>query len=185
MKIEKIPVLFTNVISNYNNDNRFEPYNINNDAMNFNDNRPLIAHPPCRLWSKLKGLSTAPQHERGLAYHALYLVYKNGGILEHPYPSDLWNQTGLLTTKLKKNHILLKINQGNFGLEIRKPTLLFINGLTHNQLPDYPFMENPKIYQKIENLKKDKRSETPPQLIEFFYSIMQIIINNKSNQINL
>jgi hypothetical protein len=60
------------------------------DARLFPGGNPVIAHPPCRLWARMKHLSTAPLEEKELALIAISQVRKNGGVLEHPRTSSLW-----------------------------------------------------------------------------------------------
>jgi hypothetical protein len=61
------------------------------DAKTFNGNNPVIAHPPCRAWGRLSQFAKPRPDEKELALFAVEVVRKNGGVLEHPYGSALWD----------------------------------------------------------------------------------------------
>ena len=64
------------------------------DACQFAGGMPIIAHPPCRCWSKLSHqvTLTPPQveKEKALGVWAVEQVMKWGGVLEQPAGSRLW-----------------------------------------------------------------------------------------------
>ena len=88
--MKKIPVLFTEQNSSYNNYEIFDTYDEKRNALSYNSRLPIIAHPPCRLFSRLRSFSTAPIAEKKLAFFALSKIRQFGGILEHPRSSTLW-----------------------------------------------------------------------------------------------
>jgi hypothetical protein len=63
--------------------------------LKFKGGSPVIAHPPCRLWGQMRFFSSAPESEKLLAFFAVEQVRKNGGILEHPASSTLWEAAKL------------------------------------------------------------------------------------------
>lgn len=67
-------------------------YDIHRDARTFTSQNVIIAHPPCRAWGQLSHLAKPRKDEKDLAIHALHLIRKNGGILEHPRASKLWKE---------------------------------------------------------------------------------------------
>lgn len=54
---------------------------------------PVVAHPPCGPWGRLKFLCTKQDPACGRC--AVRQVRKYGGVLEHPQHSSLWNACGL------------------------------------------------------------------------------------------
>jgi hypothetical protein len=59
------------------------------DARNWPGGNAIVAHPPCREFSKMRGFSKAPPGEKELAYMAVRWVQQWGGVLEHPKGSLL------------------------------------------------------------------------------------------------
>ena len=111
------------------------------DALNFRGDCPVIAHPPCRLWSQMRFFSTAPESEKLLAVFALERVRKNGGILEHPASSSFW-KTGELPKPGNRDAFggwILVVSQWWFGHRADKLTKLYICGIEPEELPPIPF----------------------------------------------
>ena len=184
-----IPVLFTQENSNYNKIKIFDCYDIKRDALSFNGRIPLIAHPPCRKFSKLRGLSTAPLSEKKLAFFALAKVRQFGGILEHPRSSTLWKDGNFNLDGSVDSYggFLRSVDLSWFGFPARKKTMLYFCGITPNQLPAFPISLNAITHVISSTYKSDKkelsknmRSTTPLQMIEFFIEVMNIINENKA-----
>lgn len=86
-----IPVLFTQVNSNYNDNPIFDNYDLHRNAFTYYDRRPLIAFAHLvGCFHALRKFSTAPRSEKKCAFFALSKVRQFGGILEHPRSSTLW-----------------------------------------------------------------------------------------------
>lgn len=86
----------------------------------FNDNCPVIAHPPCAQWSRLKNSARIDLVEKQLAYDCWKLVRRNGGILEHPNGSQFMREfVGYSNCQ--------RIHQSDFGFAAKKDTLLYLN----------------------------------------------------------
>ena len=62
------------------------------DARTYPGGRPVVAHPPCRAWGRLRHLAKPRHDERELAFHALDVVRSEGGVLEHPRASSFWKR---------------------------------------------------------------------------------------------
>jgi hypothetical protein len=84
-----IAVLFARKDSIYKSFPDCDVYDIERDALTWPGGMPCIAHPPCRLWGKLRHFSTAPQSEKALGHWAIKQVRQWGGIAEHPASSGL------------------------------------------------------------------------------------------------
>lgn len=63
------------------------------DAFTFEGCMPVVAHPPCRTFGRLKGHARPENaaHERELALWCVSQVKTWGGVLEHPAASSLWD----------------------------------------------------------------------------------------------
>jgi len=136
-----IPVLFAREDSAYKQYACFDVYDIKRDARNFDGKQSVIAHPPCRAWGVLAHMAKPRSDEKELAVFSINLVRKNGGVVEHPYGSKLWEHFdipdgGLLTDSF--GGYTITIDQWDFGHVARKKTKLYICGLDFNNLPQLP-----------------------------------------------
>ncbi len=68
-------------------------YDVERDARTYRGPHPIVAHPPCEQWGRLRQFSTADTRE--LAILAVEQVRTYGGVLEHPASSVLWKECGL------------------------------------------------------------------------------------------
>jgi hypothetical protein len=110
------------------------------NALNWAGGNPIVAHPPCRLFSKLRRFSTAPIEEKSMAYWSVYKVREFGGVLEHPSRSALWEDMNLPAPGKRDDFgFSCGVEQWWFGHPAKKSTWLYIVGCNPNDLPDYPF----------------------------------------------
>lgn len=177
----KIPVLFVHSRSNYKKIAQFDCYDEQRNALNYTGLKPVIAHPPCRLWSKLRSFSNAPIAEKSLAVWSVKLVRKVGGIVEHPYDSQLWKEINSpVVGKFDKfGGTSFVFDQFDFGFYTRKRTRIYIVGLNSlSELPRPPIRFE-TVTRKFENLSTKQRSETTTQLCMWFLEIILKIEENK------
>ena len=184
----KIPVLFTQVKSNYNDYQIFDTYDFQRDAFTYYDRIPVIAHPPCRLFSRLRKFSTAPAQEKKCAFFALSKIRQFGGILEHPRSSLLW-KTGNFDLSGKVDSyggFLRSVNLSWFGFPCEKKTMLYFVGITPSQLPEFPLSFDAITHQissskkkSLPEISKDSRSTTPVPMINYFVQVITIIYKNR------
>lgn len=186
----KIPVLFTSENSLYNNYEIFDCYDEKRNALTCTQRKPAIYHPPCRLFSKLKGMSTAPKAEKKLAYYSLSKVRQFGGILEHPKGSDLFKFGNFdLSGKIDKyGGFLREVNLNWFGFPAQKKTILYFVGISPKELPPFPISFEPVQYcistPKTKGhicIPKKLRSQTPDLMIQYFIEVISIINNKNTN----
>lgn len=170
-----------------------DAYDIKRNAMLYNGNQALIAHPPCRLWSRLRACSTAPVEEKLCAIHALNLIRRNGGVLEHPNGSSLWKEMGISksTSPDQFGGFTISVNQSWFGHKARKSTLLYIVGCTYAQLPTMP-LNFDAITHSVTTTKRDRklkvgrkecskhmRDATPLLFANWLIEVIAVINSNK------
>jgi len=140
-ELKVIGVLFARQDSRYKDLLGYDVYDIDRDARKFNENYPVIAHPPCRAWGRLSHMANPRPDEKDLALFALEKVRKNGGVLEHPKGSRLWKEAPLpMPGEFADEHggFTILIDQYHFGHVARKWTHLYIVGITPNELPEIP-----------------------------------------------
>src|SRR5574337_1533649 len=119
-------------------------YDITRDALSFPMNKPIIAHPPCRLWGQLRHFSNADQSELWLAIWSITVARLCGEIVEHPERSLLWDYMGCPRPGERDTFkgFTVSVNLSWFGYEATKRTRLYIVGIEPKELPAYPISLN-------------------------------------------
>lgn len=70
-------------------------WNKDRDAYFFTGTNPVIVHPPCQQWSRMKAFARPDPEEKELAFFCLQKVLKNGGVFEHPkLKGSRWVKSG-------------------------------------------------------------------------------------------
>lgn len=110
----------------------------------------------------MRSFARFDQAEKDLAYLCLDHVNREGGVLEHPYPSLFFKEAGIMASALV-------VDQGWFGFPTRKPTLLHIVGLELAHLPRYPLGWS--YGGDLARLCAAKRSRTPPEMADWLVQI--------------
>jgi hypothetical protein len=142
--MRKIAALFVSGRSIYKHLPDVEAWDRTRDAAKFTDPMPVIAHPPCRTWSKNLSHQARPvcfEKEQDLARFAVKIVMQNGGVLEQPAESKLWEDCQLprLNDKTDPFCYSMQVEQRWFGYGSRKKTWLLICGVPRSSLPAIPF----------------------------------------------
>jgi hypothetical protein len=149
-------------------------YTRSKDAWSANPVGPVIAHPPCRCWSRMRGLSSLTLTERilemMLAFHCLKLVTKRGGILEQPAFSSFWRHANLPRcgdTSRAPGMWSLAVDQSNWGHRSTKPTWLLFCHIdpTVLLLDDWRLADVSAT--KCADLTPGQRSATPKDFAAF------------------
>ena len=137
-----VPVLFARRDSIYKTFRLCDVWDEDRDARNYRGNCPVIAHPPCRGWGRLRALANPLPHEKDLALFAVEAVRRCGGVLEHPAGSTLWDAADLPRPGALDDFggYTLPIDQYDFGHRAKKSTWLYIVGLPKSDLPDIPIV---------------------------------------------
>lgn len=105
------------------------------DAAGYCGPAPVVAHPPCAPWSKMRWLSKPESRDkyRSCALRALYVVRTFGGVLEHPEHSAFWTFAGLPSAVSEASDnfggYTIRVNQLAWGHRCSKPTWLYIVGV--------------------------------------------------------
>ncbi len=128
-----------------------EVYDKQRNAYTFNLDIPVIAHPPCQQWSRLKSFAKFDREEKDLAFFCLEKIKKNGGILEHPAGSSFFKEAGIKPT--------ISIDQSWFGFSCRKRTYLYFHDCKPLSFP----LSFDLVTKRVPDLAQDMRSYTTPQ----------------------
>lgn len=156
-----------------------EPWDVARDARTYAGPHPVVAHPPCPRWGKMwmgQPLHVKKTGERktkgddgGCFQSALDAVRKYGGVIEHPWGSHAWAHFGLNMPDRAGGWIIADyeggwtccVEQGEYGHYARKPTLLYVCGVHHRDLPSlrwgYKYASlDPKVVERM-GLARAKR----------------------------
>jgi hypothetical protein len=187
--MKDVAVLFARKNSIYKKLEGCEVYDIDRDARTFSGGMPVVAHPPCRAWGTLAHMAKPRHDEKDLAPWAVDQVRANGGVLEHPKRSKLWEHCSLPPadgiTRDQWGGWSLLVPQMWWGHRAEKLTLLYIVGLSPRQLPPLPFVmgepthviassgrrSDGKRYGTKKECSKAERERTPVALAEWLVEV--------------
>lgn len=183
--MRQVAALFVRADSIYKTMPGVDAWDIERDARGWLGGSPVVAHPPCRLWGKLRQFARAadPAAERRLAVQAVQAVQANGGVLEHPAESTLWAHLGLPTPGRAPDRFggwTAEIRLCDWGHKAEKLTWLYIVGAHPDELPTIPPRSEPtgvikpqrgvpRDHRKI--VTKAEREHTPPALAEWLVEL--------------
>lgn len=97
-----VAVLFARADSCYKEMPECDVWDIDRDARKWAGGSPVVAHPPCRAWGRLRTFAKPRKGERLLATWSVRQVRKWGGVLEHPASSTLWPKAGRVRPLVEK-----------------------------------------------------------------------------------
>lgn len=180
-----ISVLFVRRNSTYFEYDDIEVYTARRNALTFDFQSSIIAHPPCRLWSKMSHFSNADPLEKTLGIYAINAARIVGGIVEHPAGSRLFKYMDCGTPSRPDAYggYIISINQSWFGHPCQKRTYLYICGLPYSDIPPITPNFSPHTHTVGSATSKTKliqasqriREYTPPALCEWLISTARMI----------
>ncbi len=189
--IERLPhvaVLFARSDSVYKLISGTDVWDEERDARLWPGGLPVIAHPPCRAWGRLRHFAKPQPHEKDLAIYAVDMVRKYGGVLEHPEASLLWKEADLPPPGAPPDSYggwTLAIRQCDWGHPTEKKTWLYIVGMRPDDLPRMPAHRDPvgvikpcrTSPRRLKIVTKAEREKTPPHFAVWLVElVMQITV---------
>lgn len=87
------------------------------DARRYAGPWPVICHPPCGPWGRFSWKCKRQSKEHGIL--AIEFVHRWGGVVEQPVGSQLFDLHG-------RGGSIEVVNQGDYGHQALKPTLLYL-----------------------------------------------------------
>lgn len=152
------------------------------DVRNWPGGLRVVAHPPCRLWGRLRHFSKADVSERQLAIIAVGAVRNFGGVLEDPAESTLWHECMMPRPGRFPDAAggwAFAIDQFHFGHKAAKPTWLYIVGCEPNDLPPIPQRQGKASHVTRPHangtgarfLTKSEREHTPVELARWLVEV--------------
>ena len=170
-----VTVLFAHRQTHYRVLPDVEVYDQLRDARTWPGGSPVIAHPPCAQWGRLRQLATPKPEEKALGPWAVEQVRKWGGVLEHPAGSKLWPTCKMPQPGQSDEYggWTLDIDQVVFGHAAQKRTWLYVCGCRPEAAPPIPapgkrpthsVTSSAATFYKLPELSKRGRELTPPDL---------------------
>lgn len=119
-----------------------DPWDEVRDARCYAGPNPVVAHPPCQRWGRMKGGGPSlpggrvPHHDEGCFAAAMTAVRNFGGVLEHPKDSSAWDYFGLMKPPATGGWVKADafggwtccVDQGHYGHFANKRTWLYAVG---------------------------------------------------------
>lgn len=180
----QVAILFARRDSIYKSLPACDVWDEDRDARLWLGRLPVVAHPPCRLWAKLRQFAKAanPEAERSLAVLAVQAVQLYGGVLEHPAESTLWMHCGLPQPGRAPDRFggwTAQIRQCDWGHKAAKLTWLYIVGCHPDDLPLLPPRADPTglikpqrgVPRTLKIVSKAEREQTPPALARWLVDV--------------
>lgn len=158
----KVAVLFARADSVYKTLPGCDVWDIDRDARKWPGGYPVVAHPPCRAWGRLRHFAKPRSDEKGLALWAVKQVRSFGGVLEHPAASTLWPTAGLPLPGERDEFggWTLPVYQHWWGHRAEKSTLLYIVGCNPADIPEMPY----RIDEPTHVVQSRKREGSRPHI---------------------
>lgn len=157
------------------------------DATRYAGPWPVVAHPACGPWGRLRGQCTLQDPTHGP--RGVEQVIRWGGVLEHPAGSLLWAychlpRPGEPSRYVDSGGVLrrlwsIEVDQCEWGHQARKRTWLLLVGVEPDAvpLPPYPGRQPTRTVQsrlhawsgrpdRLQEMSKTQRHITPPEMAE-------------------
>lgn len=160
-------------------------WDVSRDANQYDGFDPVVAHPPCGPWSKLRHLYKGSEHE--CAIEAVGFVRRNGGVLEHPANSRLWPACELPPPDGGHDEFggyTVAVNQVSWGHKCAKPTWLYMvrvpgelmrAGIRTGGTPTHCVCTGPRQLQRLPVASKPIKRRTPPAFAEWLVSLARAV----------
>lgn len=148
-------------------------YDLDRDARTFPGGMPIVAHPPCRAWSRLaKNMGHVPiQAEIELGLWCCQQLRECGGIMEQPRGSLLFCEAGFPDSDIW----ITEVHQVWWGYPMRKATWLAFCGIDPRAVAP-PLRLHPRGYDrnKCSSMSERQRSATTREFAEWLVALARV-----------
>jgi len=149
-----IAALFVQARSVYHKMSDVQAFDEKRDARSFAGGVPVVAHPPCRMWSRrTRHQAKGSLCEMALGLWAVQVVLREGGILEQPAGSCLFRH-------LPPGGKVIHLDQSWFGFGTIKPTWLWCVRCEPRGMPF--FLYGGDSHRSWQLMSRQQRSATNP-----------------------
>lgn len=173
--MKTVTVLFARSDSVYKTLPGVDVWDAARDARRWPGGGPAVAHPPCRMWGRLRQFSKGTADEKALGPWAVNRVRQFGGVLEHPEESTLWAHCGMPRPGQFPDDFggwSMRIEQFHWGHRAEKATWLYVVGIDPADIPPMPHRDGrpthcvrpTKAYPRLPSITKAEREHTPREL---------------------
>ncbi|CAM4080720.1 hypothetical protein BOTU111921_10585 [Bordetella tumbae] len=187
-----VAILFARADSVYKTLPGCDVYDMERDARTYDGDLPVVAHPPCRAWGRLRAFAKPRPDERNLGRLAVSLVREFGGVLEHPAGSLLWSAQRMPYPGAGRDQWggwTLAAPQKWWGHKAEKATWFYIVGSDPDDLPTLPLVlgeaayvvQSRKRHDYRPHITKAEREATPPDLGRWLVEVARRCAIKKRN----
>lgn len=158
------------------------------DARTYDGDGPVVAHPPCGPWSKLRHqCNAATLATADCGPIAVEDVRMWGGVLEHPANSLLWRECDLPYPGEEPDlfgGFSVEVTQVSWGHCCVKPTWLYcvgiprrlvIGGIRTGGEPTHCICTGPRQLKRLRVASKPLKRRTPPAFAEWLVSLARSV----------
>jgi len=145
-----------------------DPWDEERDARLYAGPWPVVAHPPCGPWGRLRKFS---KEDPELARIAVRMVREYGGVLEHPAGSLLWDENLMPRPGEfpdNRGGMTYEVDQVHWGHRCKKATWLYCVGTEPPGKPPFPDAQPTRSIQtrqrhpkRLPEVTKKERRATP------------------------
>lgn len=179
--MDTVSILFARQDSIYKALPGCDVWDIDRDARTFDGPGPVVAHPPCRAWGRLRAFANPRPDERNLGRLAVALVREFGGVLEHPAGSTLWaaQKMPLPGRRDQFGGWTLQAPQKWWGHKAEKETWFYVVGCEPGDIPALPIVlgeashviQSRKRQDHRPHVSKAEREHTPIELAKWLVEL--------------
>lgn len=175
MPSSQVAALFVSGRTIYRHLPGVEVFDKRRDARQFAGGMSVVAHPPCRHWSRLRHQAGANataaeiEEEKRLGVWAVEQVMRWGGVLEQPAGSLLWDACQLPRCGDYSDAFCFTeyIEQSWFGFPTPKATWLLVCGVPRRLVNVPTFQLRAKSLASFSDLNSFERSRTMRPMAEW------------------
>lgn len=118
-----------------------EVWDAERDARRYAGPFPIVAHPPCAQWGRLRFFARSDASLAACGPLAVDQARRFGGVVEHPRGSLLWGECDVPAPREGPDSFggwSIDVLQSDFGHRAAKPTRLYVVGCSRADLPPIP-----------------------------------------------
>jgi len=178
----QVAALFVRADSVYKTMPGVDAWDIERDARKWPGGCPVVVHPPCRTWGRLRQFAKPRDDEKALGPWAVDQVREFGGVLEHPAESTLFAHCHMPRPGQFPDHFggwTMAVDQFTFGHRAEKSTWLYVAGCEPDDIPYLPIragkathcIRPTKHYPRLPSVTKAEREHTPPALAHWLVDL--------------
>ena len=172
-----VAILCASTKSAYHRMTGVEVYDLNRDALTFPGGMPVVAHPPCRAWSKYCDHQAKPAPgEKELGLWCCEQLRRWGGVLEQPSGSKLFKAACFPGPQEMKGDLwTIEVWQAWWGYPMMKKTwLCFCRVRRAECVVPFRLHHSGGDHRREQLMSHKQRSETVPAFAEWLVNLARL-----------